>query len=68
MSNLWKAVVIVVVIAIAAIIVVPKMVGTNSGSNTTGTGTSASDGSSLPKIERLLKNGKPTLLLLRSST
>lgn len=65
MSNLWKAVIVVVVIAIAAIIVVPKMMGTNSSNSGTN---SPADGSSLAKIEKTLKNGKPTLLLLRSLT
>lgn len=65
MSNLWKAVIVVAVIAIAAIIVVPKMMEANSSNSGTN---STADGSSLATIEKLLKNGKPTLLLLRSST
>ncbi|MFA5866972.1 MAG: hypothetical protein WC891_03290 [Actinomycetota bacterium] len=63
MSNFWKAVIVISVIVIAAVIVVPKMIGTNQtdGANST------SAGSSLPAIEKTLENGKPTLLLLRSS-
>jgi uncharacterized transporter YbjL len=65
MSNLWKAIVIAAVVIIAAIIIVPKMVGTNSGTGTTGGSTSTS---SLAAVEKAIKNGKPTLLLLRSAT
>ncbi len=64
MSNLWKAVIVILVVVIAAIIVVPKMIGTNARVNSN----PAAAGSSLPAIEKALKNGKPTLLLLRSST
>ncbi len=64
MNNLWKAIIVISVIVIAAAIIVPKMIGTNP----TDEGNSTSDGSSLPAIEKTLANGKPTLLLLRSST
>jgi hypothetical protein len=63
MSNLWKAFIVIAVIIIAAIIIVPKMVEQTPVSD----GTSA-DGSSLATIEKTVKNGKPTLLLLRSAT
>jgi len=64
MSNFWKAAVVILVIVIAAIIIVPKMIGTTSNTGTT----VKSDGSSLALIEKTVKNGKPTLLFLRSST
>ncbi len=64
MSNLWKAVIVIIVVIIAAVIVVPKMIGTNPAESTN----PAAAGSSLPAIDKALKNGKPTLLLLRSST
>lgn len=66
MNNFWKGVITIAVIAIAAMIIIPKMIGT-SPDNEAGT-VSTGTGSSLETIEKTIKNGKPTLLLLRSET
>lgn len=63
MKNYWKMAVVIGVLIVAAIIVIPRL----SQQTSTPTG-AVSDGSSLPVIERALQSGKPTLLLLRSST
>ena len=64
-NNLWKAAIVVAVIIIAGIIVVPKFIGQDNGVTDTGGKTTAV---SQPKIDKALKSGKATLLLLRSET
>lgn len=64
MNNYVKAAIVIVVVVIAALIIVPKMIGVTP-TPTTG---KSNDGSSLSMIDTTLKNGKPTLLLLRSET
>lgn len=62
MDKYWKVAVAAIVIVIAAFVVIPKF--SQPAIDTTG----SNDGSSLSVIQDALRNGKPTLLLLRSST
>lgn len=65
MSNFWKAGIAIAVIVVAALIVIPKF--SQPGAISPGT-KGAGDGSSLSMIRTTVENGKPTLLLLRTST
>jgi hypothetical protein len=67
MKNYWKPAVVIAVLVVAAVIVIPRL-GQQTGGSTNNVGVKTTGGSSLPVIDKALHNGKPTLLLLRSST